>query len=63
MGVCFVQGMDHIDPKDAYAAEMCIGLMRKRGRDIPDRTNYWNKVKKRTREQAISLKLDYINEE
>ena len=46
MGVCFVLGMDHINLNDAFAAEMCIGLMRKRGHDIPDRNNYWNKVKK-----------------
>ena len=43
--VCFVQGMDHIDPMDAFAAEMCIGPMRKCGRVIPNRNNYWNKVK------------------
>ena len=50
MGVCFVQGMDHIDPKDAFVVEMCIGLMRKCGCDIPVRNNYLNMVKKRTHE-------------
>ena len=45
MDVCFVQGMDHINPKDAFAAEMCIRLMRKCGRDIPVRNNYYNKLK------------------
>ena len=63
MGVCFVLGMDHINLNDAFAAEMCIGLMRKYGRAIQDRNNYWNKVKICTHEQAILLKLDYINEE
>ena len=54
--------VDHIDLKDAFAAEMCIG-MTKCSHDIPDRNNYWNKVKICTREQAISLKPHYINEE
>lgn len=65
MGVCFLQGKVHIDPKNAFAAEMCIGILRKCGREheFPDRNNYWNKVKKRTREQAIALKPEYINEE
>ena len=45
MGVCFVQGIYHLDSKDAFTVEMFIGLMRKCGRNIPDRNNYWNKVK------------------
>ena len=63
MGVCFPHGIDHNDPKDAFSAKVCISLMRKCGRDIPDRNNYWKKVKEHTNEQAISLKPDYINEE
>lgn len=42
---------------------MCIGIMRECGHNILDRNNYWNKVKKRTREQAMSLRPEYINEE
>jgi hypothetical protein len=62
MGVWLVKGKVHTDPKDVFAAEICIGIMRECGRNIPDRNNYWNNVKK-TREQAMSLRPDYINEE
>src|SRR3954470_3571474 len=42
---------------------LCIAILRKCGGDHEFRNTYWNKVKERTREQAILLKPGYLNVE